>query len=96
LMACKTSPQSASFIKAFIWQHHFVARDRRASGRDRRISVIYLCTCRPSEAGCPCGSISDSDFEASGGSRFTGRIALTVQSNSSKCIVAAFSEITLH
>lgn len=41
LMACKLVPKSTSSKKAFIWQHHFSARDRRAVGKDGRISVTY-------------------------------------------------------
>lgn len=41
LMGCKAIPKSASLRKAFIWQRHFTARDRRAAGMDGRISVIY-------------------------------------------------------
>lgn len=41
LMACKAVPKSVSPKKAFIWQCHFTARDRRAAGADRRIGVIY-------------------------------------------------------
>lgn len=41
LMACKVIPKSASVRKAFIWQRHFTARDRRTAGLDGRISVVY-------------------------------------------------------
>ena len=41
LMGCKAVPKSASLRKAFIWQRHFAARDRRAAGMDGQISVIY-------------------------------------------------------
>ena len=41
LMACKGTPKSASPKKAFIWQCHFAARDRRAAGTDGRIGVAY-------------------------------------------------------
>jgi len=41
LMACKAVPKSASPKKAFIWQCHFAARDRRAAGADGRIGVIH-------------------------------------------------------
>jgi hypothetical protein len=41
LLACKQVPKSASLRKAFIWQCHLAARDRRAAGTDGRISVIY-------------------------------------------------------
>jgi hypothetical protein len=40
-MACKVIPKSASVRKAFIWQRHFTARDRRTAGLDGRISVVY-------------------------------------------------------
>jgi hypothetical protein len=40
-MACKEIPESASPKKAFIWQCHFAARDRRAAGTEGRIGVIY-------------------------------------------------------
>ena len=41
LMGCKAVPKSASLRKAFIWQRHFAARDRRAAGTDGRINIIY-------------------------------------------------------
>lgn len=41
LMACKVIPKSASLKKAFIWQRHFAARDRRTAGTDGRIGVFY-------------------------------------------------------
>jgi hypothetical protein len=41
LLAFKEVPKSASLRKAFIWQCHLAARDRRAAGTDGRSSVIY-------------------------------------------------------
>lgn len=41
LLACSVVPKPTSLKKAFIWQRHFAARDRRAAGTDGRIYVVY-------------------------------------------------------